>query len=447
MCAAPSHSIRAMLFLGVFLCCPPLHADDTVEIATVSSAQALLADAESLLATGQGEAAYILLKSREQVLAGDALFDYLLGVAALDAGYYSDAIFSLRRSVAVAPNFAGARMELARAYYESGNKVLARSLFANLLNEQPPPGVRSVIDDYIAAIDDRPVAPQARFAPYLEFGVGHDTNANGSTDNGMFLGFTLSPDNLETESPFASVGAGFNFNKSQNNRFGWYSGGRASYRHNPDATFVDSLAVGGLAGFNWQRDGYFGRAGIDASWATRDGDPNSSYGGIDALLGKRFTDSWELTLGLRGGALRHDDNIEVLDVDRLLYTGGFRYRFAPLGSFAVELVGGNDHEKRAGSPYGNTKLGGRVVLFMPVGSTAQLFVSTGSLTSDYDGLFFGAPREDTQTTSVLQIEFRNVLTDGLSLIPRLRHIDNDSDVALYKYDRTEFSLLMQWTSQ
>jgi hypothetical protein len=35
----------------------------------------------------------------------------------------------------------------------------------------------------------------------------------------------------------------------------------------------------------------------------------------------------------------------------------------------------------------------------------------------------------------------------LSLIPRIRYIDNDSDVSLYDYDRTEATLLMRWTPQ
>ena len=50
-------------------------------------------------------------------------------------------------------------------------------------------------------------------------------------------------------------------------------------------------------------------------------------------------------------------------------------------------------------------------------------------------------------STLLQIEFRNVLKDGLSLTPRLRHIDNDSDVELYDYDRLEISLNLRWTPQ
>lgn len=446
MLAAPSHNIRALVFLCALLCGPHVYADDTIEIAGSGDAR-LLANAENLLAAGQSEAAYEQLKAREQALAGNVLYDYLLGVAALDSGLHSDAIFSLRRAIAVAPDFAGARMELARAYFESGNRAMARPLFVNLLDEQPPPAVRSVIDNYIAAIDARPVRSVSRFVPYIELGAGHDTNANGSTDNASFLGFTLTPDNVETESAFATVGAGFAYNKASSNRYNWYTGGHARYRKNPDASFVDSVAVSGFGGLNWQRDDLFGRVGVDAWWANRDGDPNSSYGGIDALIGKRIADAWELAFGLRGGALRHDDDIDVLDVDRFLYVAGLNYRFGSVSSFRIELIGGSDDEKEAGSPYGNSKLGGRIALYMPIGQSGQMLLSTGSLTSDYDGLFFGAPREDTQISSILQVEFRDVLTEGLSLIPSVRHIDNDSDVALYKYDRTEFGLLMRWTPQ
>ena len=70
--------------------------------------------------------------------------------------------------------------------------------------------------------------------------------------------------------------------------------------------------------------------------------------------------------------------------------------------------------------------------------------SLGSLSSDYDGLFFGSRRKDTQLNSVLQLEFRDVMTNGLTIAPRVRYIDNDSDVALYDWDRTEIGLMIRW---
>ncbi len=449
MLPAPIPRLVALTALLICICgfTAQVLAQETIQVSANANEQQLFAAAEALLATGQARSAYALLSSREIELAGNAYFDYLLGIAALDSGEPGNAIFSLRRSLAVAPDFAGARMELARAYFDSGNSALARPLFERLLGESPPPGVRAVIDDYIATIDARPSTPKSDFRGYTEFSGGYDNNANGSTENQQFLGFTLSPANLQTESPYTEIGAGFRWNNPKSTQFGWFAGGRASYRHNPDASFVDSVVLSGLAGMNWQRGAIFGRAGAEAYWATRDGDPNQSYAGLDALLGGRIADNWDLTIGLRGGTLRHDDVIEILDVDRLLFSGGLNYRFGPLGSFGVEIIAGNDSERQAGSPYGNSKLGGRLAFYAPVATTGQLFASVGSLTSEYDGLFFGVPREDTQLTTVLQVEFRDIWTQGLSLTPRLRYVDNDSTVALYEYDRTEIGLLFRWTPQ
>jgi hypothetical protein len=53
-------------------------------------------------------------------------------------------------------------------------------------------------------------------------------------------------------------------------------------------------------------------------------------------------------------------------------------------------------------------------------------------------------REDTQFNVLLQLEFRDVWANGLTLAPRVRFIDNESDVALYDYDRSEVGLLIRW---
>lgn len=420
--------------------------DATLEVQADAQAQALLQEAESRLAANDAAGAWALLSPREADLAGNLYYDYLLGVAALDTGRTSEAIFSLQRALAVEPRYSGAKMELARAYFEAGNIDQARPLFAALLNENPPSGVRDVLDRYIAAIDVRPVRPASRIATFFEFGGGYDSNANGSTDDNQFQGFTLSPFNVEVDSAFVEGGLGFNYTRPTSNQAAWYVGGRGNYRHNPDAEFVDSGVISGVGGITWRRGTFFGRAGVDGYWAARDGDSNESYAGADLLFGRAVSEQWNLSLGIRAGAQRYDDLIEVLDVDRILATAAASYQFSSLGSFTIELIGGEDSEKEISSPYGNSKFGGRLSLNAPFGAGGEhsVYLAAGLLTSDYDGLFFGAAREDDQLTAVLQLEFRDVLTDGLSLIPRLRYVDNDSDVDLYSYDRTEVGLLLRW---
>lgn len=446
MLAAMTRTIGLFSIIALLTGTAFAQSSQTLEVQANAATQAVLRDAETRLASNDSAGAYALLSPREADLAGNAFFDYLLGVAALDTGRISEAIFSLQRSIATEPRFSGARMELARAYFENNDHAQARPLFVSLLAESPPPGVRDVLNRYIETIDARPRLPMARFTPYFEVTAGHDSNANGSTDNQFFLGFNLTPDNVETDSQFGELAGGFHYSVPRSSTTTWYLASRASYRHNPDASFVDAGVISGLTGFAWRRGAFFGRAGVDGYWATRDGDPNESYGGVDLFFGRNMSERLDLTVGLRGGAIRHDDAIEILDVDRVLYTLGASFRFSGLANLKIEAIGGQDSETEAGSPYGNSKAGARLSLAAPLGNS-YLSAAIGSLESDYDGLFFGGNRKDTQLTSVVQLEFRDLFTEGLSLVPRVRYVDNDSDIALYKYDRTEIGLTLRWMPQ
>ena len=115
---------------------------------------------------------------------------------------------------------------------------------------------------------------------------GYDSNANGSTDSQQFLGFMLNPQNVETNSIFIETAAGLDWNLPRSATFAWFLGARAAYRNNPDATFVNSGIFSGLAGMNWRSGAVFGRAGVDAYGASRDGESNESYGGVDVMLGR-----------------------------------------------------------------------------------------------------------------------------------------------------------------
>ncbi|MGI9271096.1 MAG: tetratricopeptide repeat protein [Woeseiaceae bacterium] len=443
--AAANPQCRLALILTLFFALPGVgQAQQTMQLADSGDARDLYQQAESLLAGGNTRNAYELLRAYESEFSGNPYFDYLLGVAALDSGRSSEAILALRRATAGAPQFSGARMELARALYDAGEFAEARPMFEALLTESPPPAVRDIIAGYINAIDIRPTSPPSRFLPYGELLTGHDSNANGATDNEVFLGFILSPENIKTDTLFVEAAAGFDWRLPRSTNFGWFVGARASYRDNPDAEFVDSLVVAGLLSMNWRNGAVFGQAGISGFNATRDGDSNESYRGYDVMLGRNLSERWDLRVAVRGGALDYAEAIEVLDVNRTMYSLAASFRFASRGRVSFEAIGGGDDEQESGSPYGNSKEGGRLGLIAPLSDSAYLIASLDSISSDYDGLFFGAPREDTQITSLLQFEFRDVWTEGLTLAPRLRYVENDSDVDLYTYNRTEVGLMIRW---
>ena len=147
--------------------------------------------AKEALRDGRTEAAYQLLAQYEINLSGEDAFDYLLGVAALDSGHAGEAIFSLQRLVARRPAFSGARLELARAYFDVGDNELARIEFERVQSENPPPNVAQTVNDYMAAIENKSREYQASAQYYIELGGGYDSNAPAATDENVFLNFIL----------------------------------------------------------------------------------------------------------------------------------------------------------------------------------------------------------------------------------------------------------------
>src|SRR5690242_14276286 len=88
----------------------------TVLIWCACSAQAaddLLVKAKALLDANHPQAAFNLLAPLQAQRAGDPDYDYLLGVAALDLGRNTEAVFALERVLAVRPDNAPARAQIA----------------------------------------------------------------------------------------------------------------------------------------------------------------------------------------------------------------------------------------------------------------------------------------------------------------------------------------------
>src|SRR5882672_2334896 len=155
------------------------HAKRTVTqlafaIALAICADAVFADAltdraRALLARKDAKAAYALLLPQEGQRAGDPEYDYLLGIAALDSGELERAVFALERVLAVQPNNALARAEIARAYFAMGERETAKREFETVRKQQIPEGAKETIDRFLSAIQ---AAESTLITGFLEFGGG-----------------------------------------------------------------------------------------------------------------------------------------------------------------------------------------------------------------------------------------------------------------------------------
>ncbi len=381
---------------------------------------------------------YGFLAPMDEKYAGDVDYDYLLGSSAFDSGRFSEAIFVLQRAVATRPGFAGARIELARAYYAQGDNESARREFATLEKQDPPPEARRAIAEYMAAIDRRASVYQAALGGYAELGSGYDSNANGAPDTQTFLGFQLDSRNQATASSYYNLGVGGL--ASYPFAAGWrlLGTGNAGYRGNPDAGFVDSQVLRLAGGVEWRPSQLEFGLQPNFAYARLDGEENHQVVGVDGS-GTWHFDGAQFSLNVRSGQTRFAEGLETLDVDTLVY--GLAAQYATQSMPRVQLVSavtiGSDDAVESGSPFGRDLTGARVAAIVDFGGGHAVLASIASLSADYDGSFFGLERSDDQIGGQLGYEWGGLRALGWTLRAQLNYVDNASSIALYNYDRVD----------
>lgn len=429
-----------------------------VEVLTETDPEVLrvLNEANALLEQQKARDAYSLLADQEARFGGNPSFDYLLGVTALDSGMPDAAIFALRRVVLAEPRFAGARLELARAQFDIGEYELARTQFQYLLTQSPPDQTRAVIEHYLDAIPTgsipwtrpwqlaeripwRTLAAHDRWSALAQFGAGYDSNANGSTSEQTFLGFTLNPHNVETSSSFGELSLSGNYTLPFSATSGLITNGQLSHRANTDASFVDQTIASLGSTMVWLRGPYRFSAGLDGYKALLDGTDHESGLNLNAGAARRFGD-YEGSLSVRAGKLGYeDDDLSLLDAKR--YLAGLSVTrlnlFDDKARAGATLFAGTDDTNQADSPYGNDRRGARLFGSWALRTDSTIYAELSGMTTDYDGTFFGSRRKDELYGVTVAFDLQNFPADKWSLAPRLRYLENDSNISLYEYDRFE----------
>ncbi|MDH3646441.1 MAG: tetratricopeptide repeat protein [Gammaproteobacteria bacterium] len=407
----------------------------------------VLARASTLLDQDRPQDAYALMSSIEVDWAGDSGFDYLYGVAALDSGNAGEAIFALERVIRSLPDFVGARMELARALYETGDRERAHHEFTMLLSENPPQAVRGVIEGYLDALSrPDPGADQPQKLIYAVAAAGYDSNANGAADINSFLGFTLDPRSTETDTAFAEAQFGALLIQPLRPNVELSLNGEVRHRHNPSADFVDHSFANTSASLGFTRGANKFITGVGAYWSALNSGFNERGAALD-FGWQRALQNNSLQVTLRAGPVRFHSTQKVRDIDRVLYTLTLRQ---PLqggnGVLDWVAIGGRDRAEDRQSAYSNTRMGGRFGARWKV-SGNDLSFDLGFLKIPYNGNqpFFGIDRDDEQITTTLALEVPDRPFRGWTFIPNLRYVNNDSNVPLFDYDRIEVGVLFRAT--
>lgn len=425
---------------------PEVAVIDTVD---ESSARAEMAGALRAARAGQHGQAYDRLLAQLDVLGGDPDFDYAFGLAALETANYTQAALALQRVVFLKPQFAGARLDLARAHLALGDIAAARKELDAVEAAEPPPQVASVVAVLRQQIDNALVADSGvGLSARVSLLAGYDSNANAATDDNVVIvnqqPINLTDNSRAIDTPVAGADASLRYvSRLGSDTRTLFSSLGASLRQYSDAEFVDSTSLFGQLGqiFNWGQ--WIGTVGVSGNYTVLDDRFNNRGIRTDLGIG-RLLGATRVDLGFRAGLLRYNDNLAIQDVNQLL--GSLGASWAPSGGwlFSVTGLAGSDDAQQAGSPYGRDIVGARGNALWNLTSNLRASVNLSFLNSDYSGRFSFASRdrEDDQTSAALNLRLRNRLPWQLELQGTVRHIDNQSSLSLFDYDRTSVNLML-----
>ncbi len=443
--SVPKHLVRHQVCVVLFVVLALF-----LSMGSALAQQSVLQQAEALLNAKQYGSALFLLSPYEKELAGNLTYDYLYGLAFLETGNTGRAIFALRRAVGGDPDFAAARMELARAYYQESAYGDAERELLILQKQNPPPAARRVIEEYLANIQSRTPDRSRRVSLYVESGAGYDSNANVSTDLSNFLGFIIDSASRETDSSYFEILGGGGLTTPVSEGVVFDLGADLGHRNYPDASFVDTTVGRFRSGFRRVSEGKTQALGLRAYRLAIDGDLNSYGGQIDASWEQTIAPFTRASLFGRFGIIRYDDELEVKDVDQFLGGATIAHAF---GNQRRGIVGGavligRDEATESASRFSRDIYGFRVYAGWSFNRAVRIQGTASLLESRYDDIFFeqmfSNEREDTLTELALDLSWR--ITPNWGLHHKIAYYDNDTDVSIYDYDRfvSGISLQRRW---
>ena len=423
----------------------------------VNAQDGLLDEAQGLLAAGQGEEAYALLLPELQRRAGEPDYDYLFGLAALEVGEATEAVFAFERVLLVQPDHLQARAELARAYYLMGESGAARREFETVKQEDVPPQVKETINRYLAAMDYPHDPKRARLNVYLEFGGGYDSNVNSAATTSQVLipaagVVPIDPLGQEQDSGIGSIEAGFRFAHPLRSNLNLYGGANAKWRLAFDETDFNQTVANGLLGLhlvhgaNEYRLAVLGQSFfIEGQSRVTEGDNNRNLGGVNAQWQRNLNAHNQITLYGQAAVLRYP-NQHIRDADQ--YAGGLAWAHAfDVAGTPVALLsvfGGTEDNKTSSRPdIGRDFVGARLGGQYSINDRTTAFGAVTYQYSRYGGKdpIFMQRRTDDFVTAALGLRY--AIGKNWSIRPEIGYTHNDSTLAINEFDRWQAMVFLR----
>lgn len=419
--------------------------------ATLQAAPDLL-EAERLIRGGSSEAAFKLLSPVEFEMAGNAQYDYLLGIAALESGRSDRATLILERVLAVDPLHAAARLDIARAYFALGDYDRSQREFLALRQMDPPQGALITIERYLTAIDERRQQRSTRYTAYVEAGFGTDSNLNAGPSQsqvyvGAFGGFlALGASSRQLLDNYNQLAVGGEVTHSLNGRLAVFAGADIKLRDYQRFDEYDYGSGDARVGLQLSdgKDVYRINAGYnDYQLAVAAYRKTHSLG---ADWRRAIDSRTQVTAFGQVAQLRYaGQSLRANDIDQWMFGGGLMWQ--PAGAdasvLALSAYAGEEMEVETRTDGNKSVFGGRIGGQKTLGGNVDVFASLAFQTGYYTrkNTLFETVRKDYQYDLTFGSSWR--FARHWSLRPQLTWTLNDSNLSIYDYGRYDVGVFLR----
>lgn len=404
---------------------------------------------QSLFQTYKRQEAYDYARRYLAEMEGEPYFDYYYGVSAIDTGHASEGVFALERVLLSFPDDQVARLELARGYFILEEYARARLEFEQVLASNPPEAVVQTTQQFIDQIRLKEARYRTTTNGYISLGVGSDSNVNRGVDDGNITFFQLSDDSIGQEDIFSELNASGNIVHPIAPGWTVFTGLTASLRKNQELDQYDTQTATLQLGMSriFKQSRYRGE--LFAQEYVLDGETYRDMSGINLEWRYNLSQQKSLTTGLRYISLEYPE-LPTRDADLVTLELTYKQIFA--GSLNPELFTGiilgqemakQDDNANALADTERDIIGLRVGTILSFSNELALQLGASFQTSDFAGeqtfpVYAGITREDDLISADINLLW--LINRSWRLDTRLSYTDNSSNVDLYTFDRTVFSV-------
>lgn len=401
---------------------------------------------QAQLQADKPDAAWSLAQQHLAARAGEPDFDFVAGLAALEAGQPQHAAMILERVLLLQPGHHRARLELARAYFLLGDHAASRREFQAVQSVGPPPNVRDRIERFLAEIQRRESATRLQVTGHVELRPGWDSNvASATADSSIEIPaigvVSLNDASRERSDRFLDKNAGLTLVRPLDKRRALFADLSYRDRENIETQAYDTRSLGISAGMAWVNGTDRLRMPLQyqALYLANDQFRRLLTLGLEW---SRDLDARNQVLGFgQLGAIRYPEDTNR-DVRLLLTGGGWNHRHArlPLLLSGSAYLGNESARRSAGEPNGRHYYGVRLGMQWSGMAGHTPYAALSWQRSDYDApnpVFLRTRQEDFRELKLgwsWQPQAHWIVTAEASLA------DNSANIALYDYDRRQFGV-------